>query len=401
MTDDSDAQHVSASADLSHPDADQPAARPGLQLKPAQLALYAGWTMAVLHGQIPGDQPADATAPAPARPAELATVNELAPEQRRTLERVRLGHLLRDLLPDFAGTSKLADIPAGTDGEEPETRRSMLESLNLGILEALTATPPELQLAYQLGRSLRETANPPDGSATGLAGQLGRRRIAKLQQWLVTLSPEFPELTAAVVAGSLGRWSDLAAVTVGSNETRQVRSSPYSLRQLPPSERQAPIAKTMCTYLLQQGDVWLMLLTGELATAGLLTPEGYVTAGEAALHRSAAIVRGIIRHYWLGLLGIAAALAGTLTLAALYLGGAGRVWTSIACIVGALGASVQTIAATSSRLAAEAERPVFAMTEEDSMAWAITTIPPLPLTFRGVRQLRRAGVAPPASLGRF
>jgi hypothetical protein len=401
VADNTAARDAAPPVDPSRSGADQPVARPGLQLKPVQLALYAGWTMAVLYGTIPGDQSDDAAAPASARPPELPTVNELAPEQRRTLERVRLSHLLADLLPDFAGLSKLDAMPAGNDGGEPETRKSTLESLNLDILEALTATPPELQLAYELGRSLRETANPPNCAATGLAEQLGRMRIAKLQQWLVTLSPEFPELTAAVVAGSLGRWSDLAAVTVGSNETRQMRSTLYSLRQLPPQEKQESIAAAMCAYLLQQGDIWLMLLIGELATSGLLTPEGYVTAGEAALHRSGAIARAVLRHYWFGLLVLAVALGGTLFLAIRYLEGASEVWTSIAAIAGSLAVSAQTIASTASRLTAEAARPVFAIAEEDAMAWAITTLPPLTLTFRGVRHLRRAGIAPTVSLSRF
>jgi hypothetical protein len=362
-------------------------------LKSVQLALYAGWTMAVLYGAITGAREG--------RPPELPTVNELVPEERRKLELTRLRYLLTGLLPDFAGLATLAGVPAGDDLEATQTRESKLESLNLAILTALTAAQPEIQLAYELGRSLRATANPPDGTATGLAEQLAHGRIAKLQDWLVTLSPEFPPLTAAVVAGSLGRWSDLATVTVDTNPARQARSRLPGLTRLPAEDRRAPIAQSMCAYLLQQGDVWLRLLTGELATSGLLTPEGYVTAGEAALRRSGAIVRGIFRHYWLGLLCVAAALGATLFLAARYLGGASKVWTSIAAIVGALGVSAQTIASTSSRLTAEAERPVFAMAEEDAMAWAITTLPPLTLTFRGVRHLRRAGIAPTASLGRF
>lgn len=364
-----------------------------LPLKHVQLALYAGWTMAVLYGTITG-------VPA-GRPPELPTVNELAPEQRRKLELARLRYLVTGLLPGFAGLTTLAEIPAGDSRREPQTRKSKLESLNLAILTALTAGEPEIQLAYELGRSLRATANPPVCDATGLAEQLDPRRIAKLQEWLVTLSPEFPPLTAAVVAGSLGRWSDLAAVTVGTNGARQARRGLLGPPRLPAPRRRATIAASMCTYLLQQGDVWLMLLHGELATSGLLTPEGYVTAGEAALRRSGAIVRSILRHYWLGLLCVAAALGGTLFLAARYLDGASKVWTSIAAIVGALGVSAQTIASTSARLAAEAERPVFAMAEEDAMAWAITTMPPLALSFRGVRHLRRAGIAPTASLGRF
>jgi hypothetical protein len=394
-----------AHAGRARPAAERLSVATQIALQPVGLALYAGWTMAVLFGTIPAEPAADAnaahddrdvqTVPAPA--ARLPTVNELPPKERRELELARLRHLLAGLLPDFTG---LATLTAG-DLDDPQTRRAKLESLNVAILIALTASRPDIQLAYQLGRSLRDTANPPDGTAIGLAGQLAHGRIARLQDWLVTLSPEFPQLTAAVVAGSLGRWSDLASVTVGTNVTGQARTRMPGLRRLPAEDKRTSIAKSMCTYLLQQGDIWLMLLIGELATSGLLTPEGYVTAGEAALRRSGAIVRSIIRHYWPGLLCIAAALGATLFLAVRYLQGGSEVWTSIAAIVGALGVSAQTIASTSARLTAEAAKPVFAVAEEDAMAWAITTLPPLSLTFRGVRHLRRAGVAPTSSLSRF
>ncbi|MGB6454286.1 MAG: hypothetical protein WBH47_07315 [Streptosporangiaceae bacterium] len=362
-------------------------------LKPVQLALYAGWTMAVLYGTIFHARGS--------HPPELPTANELVPTERRKLELARLRHLLTWLLPDVASSASISAIPSGDDDQQERTRRSKLESLNLAILTALTAARPELQLAYELGRSLRDSANPPGDGPVSLGTQLERGRIAQLQEWLLTLSPEFPPLTAAVVAASIGRWSDLAAVTVDKSGTMQAPSRLPSLLRILGHSTQVPTAETMCAYLLRQGDVWLMLLTGELATSGLLTPEGYVSAGETALRRSGAIVRGVLRHYWFGLLCVAAALTGTLFLAARYLQGAGKVWTSIACIAGGLGISVQTIASTSARLAAEAERPVFAVAEEDAMAWAITTMPPLTLTFRSVRRLRRAGIAPTAGLGRF
>jgi hypothetical protein len=362
----------------------------GLDLTTVQLALYAGWTMAVLYGSIPL---------APNRPAELPTVNELAPPDRRKLELTRLRHLLTSLLPDFASAARISDIPHGDDDHQQQTRKSRLESLNLDILTALTGTQSDLQLAYELGRSLRDTAHPPGDDAADLGAQLERGRIAELQDWLLTLSPEFPPLTASVVAGSIGKWSDLAAEAADKN--RAARASSWLDRLLRLAERRAewPGADAMRTYLLRQGDVWLMLLTGELATSGLLTPAGYVSAGEAALHRSGAIVRGIVRHYWFGLLCIGVALVATLFLAGRYLEGAGKVWTSIFCIVGAVGASVQTIASTAARLAAEAERPVFTVAEEDAMTWAVTTLPPL--TRRNVRRLRRAGVAPTTGLGSF
>jgi hypothetical protein len=229
-----------------------------------------------------------------------------------------------------------------------------------------------------------------------MAYQLAHGRIAKLQEWLGTLSDALPDKTAAVVAGSLGRWSDFAAMAFGSEEA--AKPAPSRLKS---ASDKTPVTSSMRNYLLAQGDVWLMLLTGEQATDGLLTPEGYVAAGEAALHRSGVIIRGVIRHYWAALLLIAAALGVILFLAAANLGGAGKVWTSIAAIACSLGASAQTIASRTSRLASEAGKPVFTMSEEDAMAWAITTLPEANFTFRGVRHLRRAGIQPTATLSRF
>jgi hypothetical protein len=473
--------------------ADQPAAAvPGLSAE--QLALYAGWTMAVLYGGIPA-RPAG-------RPPELPTVHELDPGPRRNLELTRLRHLLTGLLPGFASMRYLDQIPTGGAPEDEQLRVSTLELLNVAIMTALTGAPAEVELAYELGRSLRDAANPPDGPQHAVADQPGRpesesaqssdpsqepvrqevqleevqleevqlaevdlgeygrghvdlveidvvevdlaevpdtpdtpetteeplahesrepadppqqpastvhhapqdpiayqlshERIAMLQEWLAILSDKFPDLTSAVVAGSLGRWSDFAAVTLGTEAGSRPMSS--GLKQ---GSGQTPVEDSMRSYLLPQGDVWLMLLIGAEATSGLLTPEGYVAAGEAALHRSGVIVRGVIRHYWAAFLVMGAALAGILYLSLTYLGGASQVWTSIAAIGGSLGVSAQTVASRSSRLAAEAGKPVFQMSEEDAMAWAITTLPPASFSFRGVRRLRRAGIAPTAGLGRF
>jgi hypothetical protein len=96
-----------------------------------------------------------------------------------------------------------------------------------------------------------------------------------------------------------------------------------------------------------------------------------------------------------------AALGGILYLAETYLGGASKVWTSIGAIACSPGVSGQTVASRSACLATEAGKPVFTMSEEDAMAWAITTLPPASFTFRGVRGLRRAGIQPTASLSRF
>jgi len=350
---------------------------------PEQLALDAGWTMAVLYGKIE---------PIPTgKFPGLPTANELEEADRRKLESDRLGHLLRRLAATrgFANSGLPTKVPA-PDGNE-EAWEQALRKLNLDILCALAATRQETQLAYELGRSLRDTANPPDQHPPGLtlSRVFARDRIATLQGWLAELSSELAPPAAVVVAASLGRWSEFAAVTASTSSARLKNGD------------RTKLAETMYKYLLRQGDLWLMLLTGAYSTSGLLSPEGYVAAGGLALRRSAVIIRKIVQHYWAALLVGAIALGAILYLAVTYLGGAAKVWTSIVAIAGSLGTTAQAVASTTTRLAAEAERPVFSAAEEDVMAWAITTFPPLRLPPRQVRQLRKAGIAPASSLGRI
>jgi len=368
---------------------ESPPASPFAPVTAVQLALSAGWTMAVLYGNVAAQPPGGGKLQTL---HELPTVHELPQEQRAEIELSRLIHLLTSLagLPGFAGPS----LPgAAAHGYTP----AELEVLNLAILKLVATARPEVEQAYHLGRSLRDTVNPP--SATDVAGNanhsdpllsaLERGRIARLQEWLATLSAHFPRHTAAIVAASLGRWSDFAAVTISPSRKTRLRSQDATAT-----------AKDIREHLLPQGDLWLTLLTGERTTNGLLSPEGYVAAGEAALRRSARIVRGILRHHAAVWIIMAVALAGLLYLSLRYLTGSAKVWTSIATVGGGLGAAGRSITSTVGRLTAEAERPIFAMAEEDAMAWAITTLPEAKLTRRGVQMLRKAGIAPSSELGR-
>jgi hypothetical protein len=345
-----------------------------------QVALQAGWTMAVLYGNIQSRRTGS---------QQLPTVHELQPDERRQVELARLRHLLTRMaqLPEFAGSGLSATLDVLGASE------ASLEEINLAILKALAATRPETEVAYELGRSLHDTVNPPRDSgqlSAELSGRLARGRVATLQEWLATLSTRFPQHAAAIVATSVGRWSDLARATISTSTKTRLADKDSSAA-----------AEAMADYLLPQGDLWLMLLTGARSVTGLLSPEGYVAAGEAALRRSARIVRGILRHYWFAWLILAVVTASLLYLSIRYLGGAAKVWTSIGTLGGSLGISARSITAKTARLTAEAERPVFAIAEEDAMAWAITTLPPVNLTLSGVRRLRKAGIAPPSDLGRI
>jgi hypothetical protein len=351
-----------------------------------RLALQAGWTMAVLYGTL-----AD---PPPSSSLHLPTVHELPPGERRELELARLRHLLAQLAerPECMGAGLPLRVP--TLDTPTEEHAAALKELNFKILKAVASAHPEIELAYELGRSLRDTANPPpdgdgpDASAEGVRAKLGHGRVAKLQEWLATLAPAFPLHAGAAVGASIGRWSNFAAQALGTPPDAQ------------PAADSSKTVATMRGYLLEQGDVWLMLLIGARSAAGLLTPEGYVAAGEAALRRSVKIVWSIIKHYWLVWVVLGVALAGLLYLSIAYLGGAAKVWTAIATVAGSLGVSARTITSAASRLAAEAERPVFAMAEEDVMAWAVTTIPDVGLPAGDLRRLRAAGIEPPSTLSR-
>ena len=167
----------------------------------------------------------------------------------------------------------------------------------------------------------------PDEEA--LKGKLSRGRVAKLQEWMLTLSAGLAPDSAAIVGASLGRWSDFTLMLLD-------KGHPGSLgcRR---NNKKADVVPGLKDALLNQGDVWLNLLTGAEATAGLLTPEACVAAGKAALSRTVRIIRRVVLHYWVAFLLLAAALGVIIWLAADNLSGAAKVWTQIAAIAGAWG----------------------------------------------------------------
>jgi hypothetical protein len=369
------------------------AAQPSL-LTGAQIALYTGWTMASLIDSSPVTQTPVISA--------LSAWQETATSGRRDVELCRLAQLIGRLASQlgYAREGFPASVPdAGLD--EIAFRESLVR-LNLEIVKALPADSPEIVQAYELGRSLRETVVPPHdmpspSRADWLVRRLARERIVKLQRSLLWLAPQLPVHAAGIVATSVGRWCEFSAVTLNA-------AKPLVRQRAQESSREE-VADAMYRYLHPQADIWLMcLLGGHLH--GLLTSEGYAGAAESALRRSAKTLRAVMREYWVVWVVLVAITIGVLYLGAANLHGAAKVWTSIAAIAGSLGLTAKLVGSLAapfsmlSSLAAEAERPVYSIANEDAMAWLITSLPPVRLTARGARYLRRAGISAPSHISR-
>jgi hypothetical protein len=190
---------------------------------------------------------------------------------------------------------------------------------------------------------------------------------------------------------SIGRWADLTNTIFDTN-------SPSRLSR---GQSQLEVAGELTRSLLPQGDAWINLLVGAESSEGLLTPEAFVAAGEAALDRTARIVRKIATRYWYALLILAIAVTAALYFAARDVGGAAKVWTQIATVAAALGITAKGIGTAMARLSAGAEKPIYGLEKVDAMAWSVTTIPDdLKLTIRGVSALRQSGITPPSPMGR-
>jgi hypothetical protein len=410
---------------------------PPAQKKTAiELAVDAGWTMALLFEHL---QPA--SGPSSTVSDRLPTEHELAPNQRTQLEGKRINALLArlgallsetpDPKPGVPHVTLSAGSPAaaGAGALNPAD----LIQLNQDILEWLACAGREYGIAYQLGRSLRDTANPPlrlngerskadtteitnrisqlapKGASAdqqkdaedqsnrefaakeALIKQLSRARVAKIQEWLSTLTPDLPDDAAAIVGASIGRWADLTSTIFDSNSPGRLRRSQSALE----------VAGELTRSLLPQGDAWINLLVGAESSVGLLTPEAFVAAGEAALNRTARILWKIASRYWYALGILAIAVAAALFFAARDVGGAAKVWTQIGTVAAALGITAKGIGTAMARLSAGAEKPIYGLEKVDAMAWSVTTIPDdLKLTNGGVNALRRSGITARTPMGR-
>lgn len=356
------------------------------------LALEVGWTVALLYGEV--DLPHGYGRPGSTHYAErLPTEHELDPVDRVQLEHERLGSLVNQM-------KSLKRTPAIRPPAVPRMSlakngnatqlRERLQIFHFAMLKCLASAGRDLGLAYQLGRSLRDTANPPlrldppppgeeyeaydpEGQLTNdlhivaLTAQLKSARVAKLQNWLATLGSSLPKDSASIVSASMEKWSDLVGVIF--------RSVPQWQRALPPRESTNGDAALLREALLFQGDAWLDLLIGAESSSGLLTSESYVAAGEAALSRTVRLIRRVLAHYWVALVLLVVALGAIVFIASRELGGAPRVVTQIVAVAGAFGITAKGIANSVVTLGTKMETPIYSSAELDAKAWAITTFP--------------------------
>ena len=85
-------------------------------------------------------------------------------------------------------------------------------------------------------------------------------------------------------------------------------------------------------------------LIGAKSPDGLLTPESQVAAGEAALSRTARLIRRILAHYWFAVLLLVCSLAGIIVFAVRDLHGTTQFWTQVVAVAGAFGITAKGIA---------------------------------------------------------
>jgi hypothetical protein len=309
-------------------------------------------------------------------------------------------------------SSDVGALKTDLERHEPEWDKvgQDLTTLHMDVMAYLACAGRTVLLAYQLGRSLYDTvSSPAQARAKELQGKeragnqdlpetlgalmaaFGRDQIAVLQGGLVTLAPHFPDESASVVKTSLGRWSEWVSAAFVPGTPGKVKGG---------SDEKAALVDQGAQALLRQGDVWLSILVGTESLAGLLTPEARVAAGEEALSRSARIIRRVALHYWVAIAVVVLAAAALTALSGLYMGGAGKVWTQIVTIGGAIGITAKGISTRVSRLADAGEKPIYRAEEVDALAWALTTLPKANLSVRGVHALRRGGIQGSAPLGR-
>ena len=338
----------------------------------------AGWLIAQLHGPI-------LTRPVTAS-AALPTVRELARADRIALTFDQLDALLTgplaSKLPTQHGHHAVTTdaLRSAWSSEMPnnlDDLRTAVETMHRALLARLTVANGTVGSAYSLGRSLSDTCWLPH-NRDDFATQFNKYRLANLQGWLADVAPHLPKLVAGAVSAGLDHWAAWLSVHNDLDWNADGRTVENAARA--------------------QGEHWRSLLAGDKDPISLLSPEGYVEAGEAALRRAGAIIRRAAAAFWMPLAVVAAATVLVLGLSLYYSAGTAKVWTSLASIAAGLGVTGKSLQTAAKRLASDASKPLLELADSDAIGWAATYLPAVNTTRTQQRHLRRHGIASPSGL---
>jgi hypothetical protein len=338
----------------------------------------AGWLIAQLHGPIL-TRPVTAEAPLP-------TVRELARADRVALTFDQLDALLAGplgspLAPQHGQPVVTTETLRGAwNADKPDSLddlQTAVRKLHAALLERLTVADSAVGSAYSLGRSLSDSCWLPH-TRDDFEHEFNKYRLANLQSWLADLAPRLPRLAAAAVSAGLDHWA--AWLSVHGN---------LDWNSDGPAVQNAARA---------QGERWRSLLAGDKEPASLLSPEGYVEAGEAALRRAGTIIRRAVVAFWIPLAVVGLATALALFLSIRYSSGTAKVWTSIVSLAAGLGVTGKGLQSATKRLAADASKPLLELADGDAIAWAATCLPAITTSRGQQRRLRQQGVAPSSGL---
>jgi hypothetical protein len=340
-------------------------------------AFSAGWLIAQLYGPImKRDDKADTRHPLP-------TVRELGRTDRIALacdelDALIAGKLNSALTANNATAPSTAAVKSAASTLVPPTAfNAAVVALHVQLLKTLTVADGGYGTAYSLGRSLSDTCWLPK-EQSDYERQFNKYRLSNLQSWLSGISHRLPDQTAGAVAAGLDHWAAWLDVRQDIDWTKDQTTIENATRA--------------------QGEKWRGLLAGETKASSLLTPEGYIVAGEAALHRASAIIRRTVRHFWVPLVIVFALVALIVVLAIVYGDGATTVWTSIVSIAAGFGVTGKSLQSTAKSLASDASKPLLQLAEVDAIGWAATTLPAITTPRPKQRALRRLGVEPPSTL---
>jgi len=335
-------------------------------------AFQLGWVMASLHGPLLRRDDRSH--------GHLPTLNEMAAAVRVPIAAEEIAVSVTRLatflsLPDKDPISVDA-LVSTWDVTAPDLSRFLtaLLSLHIEIIGRLQASSPSLADAYSLGRALCDTCwLPRDESSFNEAFNPGR--VGVLVNWLKRTQVVLPQDAGQAVGQSLTYW--------------RIWNGVFS--SIPGAWEAAH--EQVVGALRHQGDLWRSVLTGQQPAQSFMSIDGYVQAAEGALRRARQAILRVAAHYWLALLVTVLMTAGFVWLAVNDSSGTARVWSTLGSVGAGLGVTGGTIRGGLQRLVTNAGRPLWAISEVEAMASAITALPTFDLGSARRHDLRKEGVA--------